>query len=285
MKGIVLAGGLGMRLRPLTAVTNKHLLPVYDQPMVYYPIQTLVNAGITDIMIVTGGSSAGDFLKLLGNGKAFGLKHLNYTYQEGEGGIAEALGLVEHFAAGDPVCVVLGDNIIENNIAAAVRNYGKQAQGAKILLKRVPDPQRFGVPVLDGEKVLRIEEKPEFPQSEYAVIGIYMYDASVYDIIRTLKPSGRGELEITDVNNAYIERGEMSWEELEGWWTDAGTFDSLRRASNLVAETGANKRGIADCQLPNGDYPRTESRILNSEKIQDHDTSNRQSAIGNRQLK
>ena len=285
MKGIVLAGGLGMRLRPLTAVTNKHLLPIYDQPMVYYPIQTLVNAGITDIMIVTGGNSAGDFLKLLGNGKAFGLKHLNYTYQEGEGGIAEALGLVEHFAAGDRVCVVLGDNIIENNIEAAVCNYGKQAQGAKILLKRVPDPQRFGVPALDGEKVLRIEEKPEFPQSEYAVIGIYMYDASVYDIIRTLKPSGRGELEITDVNNAYIERGEMSWEELEGWWTDAGTFDSLRRASNLVAETGANKREIADCQLPIDDYLRTESRILNSEKLQNHDTSNRQSAIGNRQLK
>ena len=249
MKGIVLAGGLGMRLRPLTAVTNKHLLPVYDQPMVYYPIQILVNAGITDIMIVTGGSSAGDFLKLLGNGKAFGLKHLNYTYQEGEGGIAEALGLVEHFAAGEPVCVVLGDKIIENNIAAAVRGYRKQGTGAKILLKRVPDPQRFGVPELDGEKVLRIEEKPEFPKSEYAVIGIYMYDASVYDIIRTLTPSGRGELEITDVNNAYIARGEMTWEELDGWWTDAGTFDSLRRASNLVAETGANKKQIAQTHM------------------------------------
>lgn len=248
MKGIVLAGGLGMRLRPLTAVTNKHLLPVYDQPMIYYPIQTLVNAGITDIMIVTGGNSAGDFLKLLGNGKAFGLKHLNYTYQEGEGGIAEALALVEHFAAGQPVCVVLGDNIIEGNIAAAVRAYAEQKHGAKILLKRVPDPQRFGVPELDGDKVLSIEEKPKSPKSEYAVIGIYMYDAAVYDIIRTLKPSGRGELEITDVNNAYIARGEMSWQELEGWWTDAGTFDSLRRASNLVAETGANKAEIADCR-------------------------------------
>ena len=248
MKGIVLAGGLGMRLRPLTAVTNKHLLPVYDQPMIYYPIQTLVNAGITDIMIVTGGNSAGDFLKLLGNGKAFGLKHLNYTYQEGEGGIAEALALVEHFAAGQPVCVVLGDNIIEGNIAAAVRAYAEQKRGAKILLKQVPDPQRFGVPELDGDKVLSIEEKPKLPKSEYAVIGIYMYDAAVYDIIRTLKPSGRGELEITDVNNAYIARGEMSWQELEGWWTDAGTFDSLRRASNLVAETGANKAEIADCR-------------------------------------
>ena len=241
MKGVVLAGGLGTRLRPLTAVTNKHLLPVYDQPMIYYPIQTLVNAGITDIMVVTGGNSAGDFLKLLGNGKAFGLKHINYTYQEGEGGIAEALSLVEHFGAGDPVCVVLGDNIIEGNIAAAVRAYRHQGKGAKIILKKVPDPHRFGVPELDGKRVLRIEEKPESPKSDYAVIGIYMYDGEVYDIIRTLKPSGRGELEITDVNNAYIERDEMTWEELKGWWTDAGTFESLLHASKLVAETGANK--------------------------------------------
>jgi glucose-1-phosphate thymidylyltransferase len=241
MKGVVLAGGLGTRLRPLTAVTNKHLLPVYDQPMIYYPIQTLVNAGITDIMIVTGGNSAGDFLKLLGNGKAFGLKHLNYTYQEGEGGIAEALALVEHFAAGDPVCVVLGDNIIEKNISSAVRAYRHQGRGAKIILKKVPDPERFGVPELEGQRVLRIEEKPSSPKSEYAVIGIYMYDGDVYDIIRTLKPSGRGELEITDVNNAYIRRNEMTWEELHGWWTDAGTFESLLRASSLVAETGANK--------------------------------------------
>jgi glucose-1-phosphate thymidylyltransferase len=209
--------------------------------MIYYPVHTLVNAGITDIMIVTGGNSAGDFLKLLGNGKAFGLKHLNYAYQEGEGGIAAALSLVEHFAAGDPVCVVLGDNIIEGNIRSATRAYRHQGGGAKIILKRVPDPQRFGVPELEGRSVVRIEEKPDFPKSEYAVIGIYMYDAEVYDIIRTLKPSGRGELEITDVNNAYIERGEMTWEELEGWWTDAGTFESLLRASNLVAETGANK--------------------------------------------
>ena len=241
MKGVVLAGGLGTRLRPLTAVTNKHLLPVYNQPMIHYPIQTLVNAGITDIIIVTGGNSAGDFLKLLGNGKAFGLKHLNYTYQEGEGGIAEALALVEHFAGGDPVCVVLGDNIIESNITSAARAYRHQGGGAKILLKRVPDPQRFGVPEVDGPRVVRIEEKPEFPKSEFAVIGIYMYDASVFEIIRTLKPSGRGELEITDVNNAYIDRNEMTWEELEGWWTDAGTFESLLHASNLVAQTGANK--------------------------------------------
>jgi glucose-1-phosphate thymidylyltransferase len=241
VKGVVLAGGLGTRLRPLTAVTNKHLLPVYDRPMIYYPIQTLVNAGITDIMIVTGGNSAGDFLKLLGNGKAFGLKHLNYTYQEGEGGIAEALSLVEHFAAKQPVCVVLGDNIIEGNIAAAVRAYKQQGKGAKIIFKRVPDPQRFGVPELSDQTVVRIEEKPQAPESEYAVIGIYMYDGEVYDIIRTLEPSGRGELEITDVNNAYIKRKEMTWEELDGWWTDAGTFESLLHASKLVAETGANK--------------------------------------------
>lgn len=244
MKGVVLAGGLGTRLRPLTAVTNKHLLPVYDQPMIYYPVQTLVNAGITDIMIVTGGNSAGDFLKLLGNGKTFGLKHLNYTYQEGEGGIADALALVEHFAAGDPVCVVLGDNIIEGNIAAAVRAYRHQGGGAKIILKKVSDPDRFGVPELDGQRVIRIEEKPESPKSEYAVIGIYMYDSEVYSIIRTLKPSGRGELEITDVNNAYIKRDEMTWEELDGWWTDAGTFESLLHASKLVAETGANKMNL-----------------------------------------
>ena len=244
MKGIVLAGGLGTRLRPLTSVTNKHLLPVFDQPMIYYPIQTLVNAGINDIMVVTGGNSAGDFLRLLGNGKAFGLKHLNYAYQEGEGGIADALSLVEHFASGNPVCVILGDNIIEGNIGAAVRSYSSQGKGAKILLKKVPDPQRFGVPKLEGRNVVRIEEKPEVPQSDYAVIGVYMYDSEVYDIIRTLKPSGRGELEITDVNNAYIARGEMTWEELDGWWTDAGTFESLLRASNMVAKTGANKLSL-----------------------------------------
>lgn len=241
MKGVVLAGGLGKRLRPLTSVTNKHLLPVYNQPMVYYPIQTLVNAGINDIMVVTGGNSAGDFLRLLGDGKAFGLKYLNYAYQEGEGGIADALSLVEHFAAGGPVCVVLGDNIIEGNIRAAVESYRQQGSGAKIILKKVHDPQRFGVPWLEGNRVIRIEEKPAKPQSDYAVIGVYMYDAEVYEIIRSLKPSDRGELEITDVNNAYISRDAMTWEELEGWWSDAGTFESLLRASNLVAETGANK--------------------------------------------
>ncbi|QYO66718.1 sugar phosphate nucleotidyltransferase [Leptolyngbya sp. 7M] len=241
MKGVILAGGLGSRLFPLTKITNKHLLPVHDQPMIYYPIRTLINAGIDDIMIVTGGNSAGDFLKLLGNGKDFGLKHLNYTYQEGEGGIADALSLVEHFADDEPVCVVLGDNIIERNIRAAADEYRAQGKGAKIMLKEVHDPQRFGVPELDGDKVLRIEEKPKEPRSNYAVIGIYFYDNTVFDVIKTLVPSDRGELEITDVNNHYIERGEMTWNELDGWWTDAGTFESLLRASNLVAETGANK--------------------------------------------
>jgi glucose-1-phosphate thymidylyltransferase len=241
MKGIVLAGGLGTRLRPLTAVTNKHLLPVYDRPMIYYPIQTLVNAGINDIMIVTGGNSAGDFLRLLKDGRDFGLRHINYTYQEGEGGIAAALSLCEAFADGEPVCVALGDNIIEKNICAAVRAYRHQGGGAKILLKKVPDPQRFGVPQLEGRRVVRIEEKPREPKSEYAVIGVYMYDADVFRVVKTLKPSARGELEITDVNNSYIERGEMTWDELDGWWTDAGTFESLLRASNMVARTGANK--------------------------------------------
>ena len=240
MKGVILAGGLGTRLFPLTKITNKHLLPVYDQPMIYYLMRTLINAGIADIMIVTGGNSAGDFLRLLGNGKDFGLRHLNYTYQEGEGGIADALSLVEHFADESPICVVLGDNIIERNIRGAAEEYRRQGSGAKILLKKVADPQRFGVPEIEGDKVLQIEEKPAEPRSEYAVTGIYFYDATVFSIIKTLKPSGRGELEITDVNNHYIDRGEMSWNELEGWWTDAGTFESLLRASNLVAETGAN---------------------------------------------
>jgi glucose-1-phosphate thymidylyltransferase len=221
------------------------LLPVHDRPMIYYPIQTLINAGITDIMVVTGGNSAGDFLRLVGTGKEFGLKHLNYTYQEGEGGIADALSLVQHFADDQPVCVVLGDNIIEGNIRRAADDYRRQGKGAKILLKKVHDPQRFGVPELDGVNVLRIDEKPKEPKSDFAVIGIYFYDATVFDVIKTLKPSDRGELEITDVNNHYIDRGEMTWDELDGWWTDAGTFESLLRASNLVAESGANKIDMA----------------------------------------
>jgi len=241
MKGVVLAGGTGSRLNPLTRVTNKHLLPVYDRPMVYYPIQTLVDAGIQEILLVTGGKNAGDFLRLLGNGRDFGLKHLNYTYQEGEGGIAEALGLAEHFADGDQICVVLGDNIIENNIRGAVRNFTVQKRGAKILLKEVPDADRFGVAEIRGDRVVGIEEKPRDPKSNYAVIGIYLYDSSVFDKIHRLKPSGRGELEITDVNNFYVAEGALTYEILNGWWSDAGTFESLLRANNLVAQTGANK--------------------------------------------
>jgi len=236
MKGVILAGGLGTRMSPLTKITNKHLLPIYDKPMIYYPLRSLVQAGITDILIVTGGPHAGDFLRLLGNGSEFGLKHLNYTYQEGEGGIAAALRLAEYFCGGEPVCVFLGDNIIEGSIKEAVQEYKRQKKGAKILLKEVPDPERFGVAEIVKGKVKRILEKPKRPLSNYAVIGIYFYDRRVFDIIKTLKPSGRGELEITDVNNRYLEWGELSYSILKGWWTDAGTFDSLRRATNLVAE-------------------------------------------------
>ncbi len=237
MKGIVLAGGTGSRLFPLTKITNKHLLPVYDKPMIYYPIQTLVDAGIRDLLIVTGGRNSGDFLRLLANGKEFGLKHINYTYQEGEGGIAEALALAEHFAEGDKICVVLGDNIIEGSVADAVRDFGRQQSGAKILLKEVADAERFGVAEIEGDRIVGIEEKPAKPKSNYAVTGIYMYDETVFDKTRTLKPSARGELEITDVNNAYIAEGTMTFGYLDGWWTDAGTFDSLMRAANLVCDT------------------------------------------------
>jgi len=235
MKGVVLAGGTGSRLSPLTKITNKHLLPIYDQPMVYYPIRTLVDAGIRDILIVTGGRNAGDFLRLLGNGKHFGLAHLNYTYQEGEGGIADALALAEHFADHRKLCVILGDNIIEGHIREAVEEFRRQPQGARILLKQVPDAERFGVAEIQGHRIVGIQEKPAHPKSNYAVTGIYLYDNTVFDKIRTLAPSGRGELEITDVNNAYIAEGAMSFSYLEGWWTDAGTFDSLLRAANLVA--------------------------------------------------
>ena len=241
MKGVILAGGLGTRLYPLTKITNKHLLPVFDKPMIYYPLQALVNSGIRDILIVTGGNHAGDFLKLLGNGKEFGLQHVNYTYQEGEGGIAAALDLAEYFSEGEKICVILGDNIIEKNIVHAVRAFEKQERGAKILLKEVPDAHRFGVPEVRDGRILRIEEKPQDPPSNYAVIGIYMYDPEVFRIIKTLKPSDRGEMEITDVNNEYLRRGTLTYDVLEGWWTDAGTFESLLRASRLVAETGANK--------------------------------------------
>ena len=241
MKGVVLAGGTGSRLLPLTKVTNKHLLPVYDKPMVYYPLQALVNAGILDVLLVTGGKNAGEFLRLLGDGRALGLDRLNYTYQEGEGGIAQALALAERFAEGGPICAILGDNIIEGNICRAVQAFRQQPQGAKILLKRVPDAERFGVAEIRGDRVIGIEEKPVRPRSDFAVTGIYFYDASVFQKITRLKPSGRGELEITDVNNFYIEEGTLTFEILEGWWSDAGTFESLLRANNLVAQFGANK--------------------------------------------
>lgn len=240
MKGIILAGGLGTRMMPLTKITNKHLLPIYKKPMIYYPIECLVKAGVRDILIVTGGGHSGDFLRLLGNGKDFGLKHINYTYQEGEGGIAAALDLAEFFAAGEKICVILGDNIIEKNIIKAVSDFEKQPSGAKIILKEVPDPERFGVAEIKNGKITGIIEKPKQPKSNLAVIGIYMYDNEVFDVIKTLKPSDRGELEITDVNNYYLGKGALTYETLDGWWSDAGTFDSLLRVNNWVAETGAN---------------------------------------------
>lgn len=244
MKGVVLAGGLGSRLYPLTKITNKHLLPVFDKPMIYFPVQCLVNAGITDILIVTGGNSAGHFLQLLRNGADFGLKRLNYAYQEGEGGIADALKLAESFADGDSICVVLGDNIIERNIKRAVDDFSRQGGGAKILLKEVHDPERFGVATVRDGKVIKIVEKPKQPETNLAVVGIYLYDASVFDICRTLRPSQRGELEITDVNNEYVRRGQLSYEILQGWWTDAGTFESLYRSATLVRESGANRMDL-----------------------------------------
>jgi glucose-1-phosphate thymidylyltransferase len=236
MKGIVLAGGLGTRLYPLTKITNKHLLPVYNRPMIYYPIQTLVDAGISEILIVTGGNNAGDFLRLLGNGKEFGLKHINYTYQEGEGGIAAALSLAEYFAEDDLVCVILGDNVYEKSVRQSAEDFIRRGHGAKVHLTEVENPQRFGVPVISGDRILKIEEKPQVPQSKYAVTGLYMFDSSVFEIIKTLKPSGRGELEITDVNNAFIERNDMTYAIVDGWWSDAGgSSDALLRTNILVA--------------------------------------------------
>jgi len=241
MKGVVLAGGTGSRLFPLTKITNKHLLPIYDKPMIYYPIQTLVDAGIRDILIVTGGRNAGDFLRLLANGKEFGLTHLDFTYQEGEGGIAEALSLAEHFADGERICVILGDNIIEGSIRDAVQQFMTQPGGAKILLKEVEDAERFGVAEIVDDKIVGIEEKPQAPKSNLAVTGFYLYDEHVFEKVKGLERSARGELEITDVNNSYIADGAMTFSYLDGWWTDAGTFESLLRANNLVAETIAKK--------------------------------------------
>jgi glucose-1-phosphate thymidylyltransferase len=242
MKGVILAGGLGTRLRPLTLVTNKHLLPVYDRPMIHYPIECLLNAGIDEIMVVTGGEHAGDFLKLLKNGKQLGVKNLQYAYQEGEGGIADALKLAEDFADGEKICVILGDNIIETNIRKAAGDFFTQRSGAKLLLKEVDDPQRFGVARLDEDgKLVEIIEKPADPPTNLAVIGIYFYDNGVFDFCQSLEPSARGELEITDVNNAYLQRGDLTYDVIDGWWTDAGTFESLHRAANLVQQGGANR--------------------------------------------
>lgn len=237
LKGVVLAGGTGSRLSPLTKVTNKHLLPVFDEPMIYYPIRMLVEAGISDIMVVTGGNSAGDFLKLLGNGEEFGLQQMQYGYQKGAGGIAEALGLTRYFVGNDDVVVVLGDNLLENSIANAVQSFREQDGGARVLLKQVHDPERFGVAEIEDGRIVRIVEKPTEPASDLAVIGVYMYDNEVFSIIENLEPSGRGELEITDVNNAYLERGSLEHAVVDGWWTDAGTFESLHHASNLVVRS------------------------------------------------
>ena len=236
MKGIILAGGNGTRLAPLTKVTNKHLLPIYDKPMIYYPLEAMRKAGIENILIVSGKGHSGHFLNLLGSGKEFGVR-FSYEVQEEAGGIAQALGLAEDFADGKNVAVILGDNVFQDNLASAVKSFDGQ-KGAKIFLKQVHDPHRFGVAEMRDGKILSIEEKPKNPKSDFAVTGIYMYDARVFNAIKMLKPSGRGELEITDVNNFYIKENSMSYEILKGWWTDAGTFDSLLRANMLVAGKG-----------------------------------------------
>ncbi len=251
MRGIILAGGTGSRLFPLTKVTNKHLLPVYNQPMIYYPIRTLLDAGMDELLIVTGGNNAGDFLRLLGSGREFGKIHLNYTYQEGEGGIADALRLAEHFSDGEKICVILGDNIIDGSIRGAADDFRNQDQGARLLLKEVPDAERFGVAEMEGGRIVGIEEKPSHPKSNCAVTGIYFYDNTVFDKIRTLKPSRRHELEITDVNNAYIAEGSLTYSFLDGWWTDAGTFESLARANRLAA---ARAGLVLDDELVAGAY-------------------------------
>jgi glucose-1-phosphate thymidylyltransferase len=241
MKGVILAGGTGSRLFPLTKVTNKHLLPVYDKPMIFYPIECMAKAGIDEVLLVTGGNNAGDFIRLLGNGREFGLKNLNYTYQDGAGGIAQALALAEHFAAGESICLILGDNILQFAIREVCDKFRKQKEGAKILLSQVENPKAYGVAEMDGERVVRIVEKPADPKSNWAVIGIYFYDGKVFDIVKTLKPSARNELEITDVNNAYIERGQMTADKVHGFWADAGeNIDFYLKACNAIAKGGAN---------------------------------------------
>ena len=235
LRGIILAGGTGSRLRPLTKVTNKHLLPIGRKPMIYYPIEKLTSIGIREILIVTGIEHMGDVVSLLGSGKQFGC-HFTYKVQDEAGGIAQALGLAENFAQRQPVVVILGDNVFEDNLKDYADRFISQKTGARVLLKQVLTPQRFGVALLSDDKIIGIEEKPKKPKSDYAIIGIYFYDASVFDVIRELKPSGRGELEITDVNNAYIAKNQLAYDILEGWWTDAGTFESLDRASELVVK-------------------------------------------------
>ena len=240
MKGVITAGGLGTRLRPLTLATNKHLLPVYDQPMVFYPIQTLVKAGITEVMVTVGGPQAGHFVSVLKNGDNLGLTHLEYAYQEGEGGIPAAIALAEKFAADGSICVILGDNTTDADISSAVRNFNG---GSVAFFKEVPDPERYGVPVFDQKdktKVIRIEEKPKKPKSNYASTGLYIFDNKCFDFIRNCKPSARGELEIPDVQNQYIDRGELKWEMLDGFWTDAGKFETLFAANAYWAK----KKGV-----------------------------------------
>jgi glucose-1-phosphate thymidylyltransferase len=241
MKGIILAGGLGTRLHPLTRITNKHLLPVYDKPMIFYPIEMLMKAGVDDVMVITGGNNSGDFLRLLGNGKQFGLRHLHYGYQEGEGGIADALKLCEDFVGKDKMVVALGDNIIEKNIRSFAEEFRRQAHGAKIILKEVPNPKEYGVAEVDGDRIKKIIEKPKAPKTNLAVIGIYFYPNDVFGIIDSLKPSKRGELEITDVNNAYLKKKQLTYNVLDGWWQDCGeSKDALLEANIFVKRNGAN---------------------------------------------
>ncbi len=242
MKGVVLAGGTGSRLFPLTKVTNKHLLPVGREPMIFHPVRKLTDAGIDEILIVTGVDHMGDVVNLLGSGKEYGCR-FTYKVQDEAGGIAQALGLAENFAGGVPVCVILGDNVFEQPIGASVSAFERQRRGARVVLKRVPDPSRFGVAEVDGDRIVRIVEKPRSPRSDLAVTGIYFYDAHVFDTIRTLRPSARGELEITDVNNHYLNAGELQYDVLEGWWTDAGTFESLLRANQLATTRGEPEKG------------------------------------------
>lgn len=242
MRGVILAGGSGSRLHPLTRVTNKHLLPVYDKPMIYFAVEALVAAGIDRIIVVTGGNHAGEFLPLLGNGEQFGLRHIDYTYQERPTGVAGAVQLAEHFAAGEPVCVMLGDNIFEHAISGAVARFLQQGGGARVLLSRVDQPQHYGVPHFQAERIVRIEEKPTRPSSPYAVTGCYLYDPDAFRFIAELRPSGRGELEITEVSNRYIEQGRLQHEVVPGYWADCGeSVNSYLRACNLVAQYGANK--------------------------------------------